>query len=49
MIASTIFTYPVQRQSTPPMPSSTSLRLGPGRRDSRSVAAISMPGVQMPH
>jgi hypothetical protein len=47
--ASTILRYPVQRQSTPPSASSTAASSGAASRASRSSAAISMPGVQIPH
>ena len=39
----------MQRQSTPPSASSTCGRSARGRAPGRSAAAISMPGVQMPH
>src|ERR1700722_12866648 len=49
IIAAMIFRYPVQRQSTPPMASITSLTLGVRFFSSNAVAAISIPGVQAPH
>ena len=39
----------MQRHSTPPSASSTCARLRRRRARQQSVAAISMPGVQMPH
>src|SRR5512146_192121 len=44
-----ILRYPVQRHSTPPIASITSSSEGVLFRSSSAVAAISMPGVQMPH
>ena len=49
IIALIIFRYPVQRQSTPPIASITSLSLGDGFFSSRAVAATSIPGVHAPH
>src|SRR5579872_1560178 len=48
-IACMILRYPVQRHSTPPIASLTSSSEGVCFRSSSAVAAISMPGVQMPH
>ena len=48
-IASTIGSYPVQRQSWPESRSTTSSRVGTGLRARKSVAAIRIPGVQKPH
>src|SRR3984957_7493683 len=48
-IALTIFRYPVQRQSTPPIASMTSASLGARLLSRSAVAATSIPGVQAPH
>src|SRR5208282_2567430 len=48
-MAWTIFTYPVQRQRLPAMPSLISCSLGLGFLSSRALAESNMPGAQKPH
>src|SRR5689334_231133 len=48
-MALTIFTYPVQRQRLPEIPTRISCSVGVGLRCSSATPAIIMPGVQYPH
>ena len=45
----TMLWYPVQRQKLPSSASRTSLSLGAGLDFAKSIAFITMPGVQKPH